>query len=133
MLEWIAARVALGIHDAQIAEHGGRAGVRDFALLESALARPQNLLALETAPELADLAAACAWGIVRNHPFIDGNKRTSRVVTLTFLGLNGYELRADDAEHVAVWTRFAGGSMTEGELADWSRKRLQPASSPESE
>jgi death on curing protein len=129
MPEWVAVSVALAIHDAQLAEHGGAAGMRDLALLESALARPQNLLAhSQTAPELADLAAAYAWGIARNHPFGDANKRTSRAVTLTFLELNGHELRADEAEHVAVWIRLADGSISESEFADWLRHRLAPLS-----
>jgi death-on-curing protein len=126
MPEWITLGVALAVHDAQIAEHGGAPGARDLALLESALARPQNLAAYgEAEPDIARLAAAYACSIARNHPFIDANKRTSNVVALTFLELNGYELIADDAEQVAVWPRVADGSMKEAELADWLRKNVK--------
>jgi death on curing protein len=125
MPEWITRSVALAIHDAQVAEHGGPAGVRDLALLESALARPQNLAAYgEADADAARLAAAYACAIAQNHPFVDGNKRTSNVVTLTFLELNGCELAAGDAEQVAVWLRVADGSMMEAELAAWLRENV---------
>jgi death-on-curing protein len=98
--------VALAIHDAQIAEHGGRAGARDESLLESALARPKNLFAYEAA-SLSQLAAAYAYGICRNHAFIDGNKRTSLVVAELFLALNGHALDATDLDCVTIWERWA--------------------------
>ena len=124
--DWITVGVALAIHDAQIAEHGGAPGVRDLALLESALARPQNLAAYgKGEPDIARLAAVYACGIAQNHLFVDGNKRTSNVVALTFLELNGYALTADDAEQVAVWLRVADGSMKEAELAGWLRKNAR--------
>lgn len=98
-LIWIADGVALAIHHRQIAEHGGLEGIRDEGLLESALSRPQNLLAYsKSPPDMASLAAAYAYGIVKNHPFVDGNKRTAYVVTRTFLRLNGYDLQTSSQE-----------------------------------
>ena len=96
---WIETSVVRAIHDAQLAEHGGLAGVRDEGLLESALARPQNLLAYGM-PDVADCAAAYGFGIARNHPFSDGNKRTAFVCTELFLALNGYGLTANDRSFV---------------------------------
>ncbi len=90
---WVDAAVVLAIHDQQIAEHGGTAGVRDLALLESALARPAQLAAYES-PDLFDLAATYAHGIARNHPFVDGNKRTAYVVCMLFLRLHGVRIDA---------------------------------------
>lgn len=94
--------------------------MRDVGLLASAMARPQNL-ALYGTPDAADLAAAYAFGIARNHPFVDGNKRTAAVVSETFLGLNGYALRASDAELVVAMVSLAAGELSEAELADWFR------------
>src|SRR3546814_13224751 len=94
---WISAEVAMAAHAEQLAEHGGGEGVRDAGLLESAMARPQNLAAYHE-PDAAELAAAYAYGIARNHPFVDGNKRTAAVVSETFLVLNGYVLTATHAE-----------------------------------
>src|SRR6188508_2449621 len=96
---WIGKALALAIHERQLAEHGGTAGVRDEALLESALARPQQLYAYgDPAPDHCDLAATLAHGLARNHPFLDGNKRTAHVVYRTFLALNGAELVATQEE-----------------------------------
>lgn len=110
-----------------MAEHGGRPGIRDEALLESALARPQQIAAYGD-PHPADLAAAYAFGLVRNHPFVDGNKRTGFVAAATFLLLNGHELEAAEQEVVTTFWRLADGSLTEPELADWFRGRLCPLS-----
>jgi death-on-curing protein len=106
---WILETVALAVHDAQVGEHGGLAGVRDLSLLQSALARPQNLLNYGT-PDLAALAASYGYGIARNHPFQDGNKRTAFVVTELFLLLNGFELAVDDAACVLMTVGLAGGA-----------------------
>jgi death on curing protein len=123
---WVSEDVALAIHDEQIAEHGGLAGVRDLALLQSALARPQNLAAYAN-PDLAELAASYAVGIARNHPFLDGNKRTALVVAAgVFLPLNGYKLAASDAETVTIMLSVADGSMPEKDFAAWLRAHLQP-------
>jgi death-on-curing protein len=123
---WVALEVAMAAHAEQLAEHGGGEGVRDPALLESAMARPQNLAGYGD-PDLADLAAAYAFGIARNHPFVDGNKRTAAVVSETFLTLNGARLTASDAELVVAFLALAAGELAEAELADWFRERLAPA------
>ncbi len=115
---WVDLEVVLAIHDEQLAEHGGQTGLRDRGLLESALARPQNQFAYGEF-SLAQLAASYAFGISRNHPFLDGNKRTSLVVAELFLELNGLELNATNAECVTTFLRLAAGDVTEAELADW--------------
>lgn len=120
---WVLPAVAEAAHAEQLAEHGGGDGVRDAGLMESALARPQNLAAYG-APDAAALAAAYAFGIARNHPFVDGNKRTAAVVSETFLMLNGCELAATDAELVVAFVALAAGELTEDELADWFRQRI---------
>ena len=117
---WVSVEAALIAHREQLAEHGGGDGVRDSALLESAMARPVNLAAYGD-PDAAALAASYAYGIARNHPFIDGNKRTAVVVSEAFLGLNGFSVNVSDAELVAVFLSLAAGELTEGELAEWFR------------
>lgn len=121
---WIAADVAIAAHAEQLVEHGGGEGVRDQRLLESALARPHNLVA-HGSPDAAELAAAYAFGIARNHPFVDGNKRTAAVVSETFLALNGYRLAASDAELVVAFLALAAGELSEAEIADWFRQHVQ--------
>ena len=120
---WVATDVALAAHREQLAEHGGGEGVRDERLLESAMARAPNLAAYGE-PDVAALAATYAFGIARNHPFVDGNKRTAAVVSETFLVLNGYALEASDAELVVAFLALAYGDLSEDELADWFRTRL---------
>jgi death-on-curing protein len=118
--------VVLAIHGRQLAEHGGAAGVRDPGLLASALARPKNLLAYsEEEPDLATLAAAYAYGIATNHPFVDGNKRTAYVACRTFLKLNGRDLDATQEEKYVTFLRLAEGALSEEELAAWLRERLR--------
>jgi death-on-curing protein len=118
--EWISVEVALAIHEEQIAEHGGGDGVRDRGLLESALARPRNAWGYGV-QDLCTLAASLGHGVARNHPFVDGNKRTAFVAVETFLLLNGMELGASDAECVVAMLDLAAGEMTEEEFADWLR------------
>jgi death-on-curing protein len=120
---WIATEVALAAHAEQLAEHGGGDGIRDAGMLDSAMARPQNL-AQYGDPDAAAVAAAYAYGIARNHPFTDGNKRTAAVVSETFLMLNGYALGATDAELVVAFVALAAGELSEEELADWFRQHL---------
>jgi death-on-curing protein len=120
---WVAVEVAMAAHAEQLAKHGGGEGVRDAGALESAMARPLNLVAYGD-PDAAALAAAYAFGIARNHPFVDGNKRTAAVVSETFLLLNGHELEAKDAELVVAFLALAAGEMNEEEMADWFRERL---------
>lgn len=123
--DWVlvALAVAEAAHLEQLAEHGGGQGVRDARLLDSAMARAQNLAAYGE-PDAAALAAAYAFGIARNHPFFDGNKRTAAVVAETFLVLNGYALNATDAELVVAVLALAAGELSEEELADWFRGHL---------
>jgi death-on-curing protein len=122
---WIEESVVLAVHEAQLAEHGGLAGVRDTGLLASALARPINLAAYGE-PDAVALAAAYAFGIARNHPFIDGNKRTAFVCAELFLALNGVALLADDAACVGTMLALASGELPETEFADWLRSNSSP-------
>lgn len=123
---WVQRRVVLAVHDEQIAEHGGQPGLRDAGLLESALARPMNAAAYGEA-DAPGLAAAYAYGIARNHPFLDGNKRTALVVSELFLELNGWRLNASDTECVLTFVALAAGHLAEPELAAWFRQHAQPA------
>ena len=126
MVVWITRALALAIHDRQLSEHGGGTGVRDEGLLDSALARPQQLHAYaEPLPDLALLAASLTFGLSRNHPFVDGNKRTAAVACETFLILNGASLDATDPELYPVFAAVAAGDMSEAELAAWLRGRLR--------
>lgn len=121
---WVADSVVLAIHEAQLAEHGGIAGLRDEGLLSSALARPQNLDAYGESPDAAALAAAYAFGIARNHPFLDGNKRTAFVVMELFLDLNGWTLEADDSDCISTMESVAAGDLGEKAMANWLRSHL---------
>ena len=121
---WILESVVYAIHDEQIAEHGGLQGTRDITLLQSALARPLHLAEYEK-PDIADLAACYGYGIAKNHPFNDGNKRTAFVVTELFLFVNGYHLIADDAACVLTMLDVAEGSITENEFANWIRSNIE--------
>jgi death-on-curing protein len=122
---WVEPAVVLAVHDMQLAEHGGPPGLRDRGALESALARPRNLAAYGPV-DAAGLAAAHAFGLAQNHPFVDGNKRTALVVSELFLALNGWRLVADDAECVLLFLGLAAGDLGEAELADWFRARVEP-------
>jgi death-on-curing protein len=126
---WVDEQAVLAIHDEQLAEHGGAPGLRGAELLQSALAHPQNL---GDEPDAADLAAAYAYGLVRNHPFVDGNKRTALVVVELFLVLDGFRLTASDVDCVTTMLSFVSGSLTEPELATWIRgnTRRQSTSRP---
>jgi death-on-curing protein len=122
---WLLEETVIAIHQRQISEHGGSEGLRDEGLLASALARPQNVLAYaQPPPDLAVLAAAYAFGIARNHPFVDGNKRTALVAARTFLLLNGVNLEANQDEKYLTFLQLAQGTLTEEQLADWIRKRI---------
>jgi len=123
---WLSFRSVLAIHAEQIAEHGGGSGVRDVALLGSALARPINLAAYGT-PDAATVAAAYAYGLARNHPFVDGNKRTAFVAAVTFLLRNGCDLDAAEPDVALTFVELAAGRMTEEALASWSRERMAPS------
>ena len=123
---WVVDSVALAIHEAQLAEHGGLSGLRDEGLFLSAMARPQNVAAYGDHPDAADLAAAYAFGLARNHPFLDGNKRTAFVVMELFLSLNGWTLDADDAECISTMESVAAGDLPEKNLAVWLRSHQVP-------
>ena len=123
---WIEREVAIAIHEAQLAEHGGRAGTRDLGLLDSALARPLNM-AVYGDPDHALLAAAYGYGIARNHPCIDGNKRTAFVAMELFLALNRYLLTADDALCVTTMLEVASGTIKEDGFAQWIRTHSKRA------
>ena len=120
---WVGEAVVLAAHDSQIAEHGGAPGIRDHGALQSELARPRNLQSYSE-PDIAELAAAYAFGLARNHPFVDGNKRVSLVTTLTFLALNGYKIVADEGARVEAWMKLAEGGTTEAEFAAWLRESM---------
>lgn len=115
---WLSKSAVIAIHAAQVAEHGGAAEIRDEGLLDSALAKPQNLAAYGD-PGAADLAASYTFGIARNHPFVDGNKRTAFVAAATFLLLNGFEMTASEAGVAQTVLRLAAGELSEAELAAW--------------
>ena len=121
---WTDPRVLLAVHEEQLAEHGGAGGTRDLGLFESALARPRNL-ALYGGPDVADLAAAYGCGIARNHPFIDGNKRTAFVAVELFLALNGQALVAEDADCALTMLAVAAGTLDETAFAAWLRSHTQ--------
>jgi death-on-curing protein len=126
---WVREDVVLAVHLRQLAEHGGGEGIRDEGLLQSALARPQNLLAYgDPPPDLASLAAAYAYGIAQNHPFVDGNKRTSLIVARLFLLLNGINLVATQEEKYSTFLALAAGELSEENLANWMREHFDSES-----
>jgi death-on-curing protein len=123
---WVGTASALAAHREQLAIYGGGDGVRDVGLLESALARPQHLASYGN-PDAAELAASYAFGIARNHPFVDGNKRVALLVCEAFLVKNGFALAATNSELVPVFLDLAAGNLREEELAEWLRERIQAA------
>jgi death on curing protein len=118
---WLDREIILAIHEEQLAQHGGGVGIRDEGLMDSALARPFNLAAYNHEADLAALAAAYAYGIARNHPFIDGNKRTAYVAMELFLIDHGVVLTAEDGDAVLTFLALASGELAEDDLADWIR------------
>jgi death-on-curing protein len=117
---WLTRQIIVAIHDEQLAIHGGASGLRDEGMLESALDRPKNKWSYESAG-LAELAAAYAFAIARNHPFVDGNKRTSLLALYTFLGVNGIEFDVAEAEAAAMILALAAGEVNEEGLTRWIR------------
>jgi death-on-curing protein len=122
---WLDPKVLLAVHEEQLAEHGGATGTRDLGLFESALAKPKNLAAYGE-PDAAALAASYGCGIARNHPFIDGNKRTAFVAVELFLWLNDVELTADDPDCVLTMLAVAAGTLDEPAFAAWLRAHTRP-------
>jgi len=127
---WLSPLAVRAIHRDQIREHGGRSGVRDEGLLESALARARNRWPYGEDPDLADLAAAYAHGLAGNHPFVDGNKRTALMAAYTFLGINDHDLEAPEPEAVAMVVALSAGELAEGEFAAWVRRQMRPVEAP---
>ena len=121
---WLDIKVALAVHDRQLAEHGGGAGVRDAGMLDSALARPINRWGYGEDDRCA-LAAAYAFGIARNHPFVDGNKRTAWVFARLFLALNRVALRFAAEDAIRAMLALAAGELSEEDMADWFRQRSE--------
>lgn len=121
---WLDPALVHAVHEEQLAEHGGGTGVRDANLLASALARPEQL-AHYGKPDVAALAASYGYGISRNHPFVDGNKRTAFVAVELFLALNGHDLRASDADCVVNMLEVAAGNLSEESFAEWIRQNIQ--------
>ncbi len=120
---WIDRRLLVLLHDESLSQHGGAAGLRDEGLLESALARPLNLAAYGE-PDVAALAAAYAYGLAQNHPFVDGNKRAAFLSVGLFLGLNGWRLSATQAEATVAMFGLAAGEIDEPTFAGWLRQRI---------
>ena len=129
---WVSLEVLLEIHDEQLQEHGGSAGIRDRNLLESALARPKNQYVYSES-SLPELAAAYAFGIARNHPFVDGNKRTAFIAMALFLWTNGFRLVTTQTEAIAAMLELASGTLPEAALALWVRDRVVSEPFPPSE
>jgi death on curing protein len=123
---WLTRRIIDVIHDAQIREHGGTPGVRDDGLLESALARPRQKWAYAEKPDLATLAAAYAFGLAKNHGYVDGNKRVAFMAAYVFVGLNGHDFDADETDVANTVERVAAGQITETALAAWFREHVHP-------
>jgi death-on-curing protein len=122
---WLQDAVVTAIHSRQLAEHGGLDGIRDSGMLSSALARPKNAFAYsQPKPDLPALAAAYAFGIAKNHPFVDGNKRTAYVLCRTFLKINGHDIDTTDLDKYQTFLGVADGTIAESELADWIRSKL---------
>jgi death-on-curing protein len=123
-IAWLDSRTIRAIHLALLAEHGGLPGVRDEGLLDSAMARPKNLAAYE-APSLAQLAASYGFGLTKNHPFLDGNKRVGLAAIAVFLDINGYELIASQPDAVTTMLQLAAGDLDEKQLARWIQDNVQ--------
>ena len=126
---WIRKDFVLSLHEVLLAEFGGSAGIRDEGLLESALGRPQNLFCYGT-PSLFDLAASYAHGIVSNHPFVDGNKRSGFMAAYTFLGRNGFQLQASEPDATAATLALASGDLMEQEYAQWLKQNSKRTKKP---
>ena len=123
---WVRHDVAIAIHERVLADYGGQSGIRDSGLLESALARPQHIHAHDN-PDLASLAAAYATGIIRNHPFVDGNKRVGFMAAYVFLAFNGVTLTATEVSATRAVLDLAAGEMTEEQFAQWLRNNVEQA------
>lgn len=119
---WVLPEVAIAVHRMVLAEHGGSDGLRDESLLDSALARPRQRFTYGGEPSIFELAASYSYGLARNHPFIDGNKRIALTIGALFLELNGYSLQAPEPETVVIFKQLAAGNRAEQDLANWFRE-----------
>lgn len=128
--QWISKKALLLLHEESLAQFGGARGIRDEGLLDSALARPQNTDAYRKKSTLADLAAAYAYGLAKNHPFVDGNKRAAFLSIGVFLAVNGYRLKADPVDSIQTMLAVASGTLDEPELAAWIVKNSVSTSAP---
>ncbi len=117
--KWVLDEIVISVHQVLIAEHGGSPGVRDMGLLESALARPRQIFSYQAKATIFDLAAGYGFGLAKNHPFIDGNKRAALATAAIFLEINGYTLDAPEAEAIVVFEKLAAGDLSATELAEW--------------
>jgi death on curing protein len=129
-MNWLTIDMVEGFHRESLAHFGGSDGLRDRGLLESALARPENILAYEPDADVFRLAAAYGHGLVKNHPFIDGNKRTGTLAAVVFLGINGVEVEFDEAEIAVMIIGLAASEYSENDLADWLRKNAKAGYPP---
>ncbi|HTE65512.1 MAG TPA: type II toxin-antitoxin system death-on-curing family toxin [Candidatus Binatia bacterium] len=123
---WLTRPIVELIHFEQLAEHGGRRGIRDENLLESAIGRPRHLWSYKSDASLTELAASLCIGLVRDHPFVDGNKRTGFLATYAFLSINGFELTATEDEAASTIDGVASGTFSESELATWLAAHTRP-------
>jgi death on curing protein len=123
---WVLKRTVLAIHNLQLAEHGGAVGIREEGLLDSALSKPHHVFAYLEDADIFRLAASYAFGIARNHPFTDANKRTALAVSITFLDLNGWDISASKEEVYFTFLHLADGTLSEEELAEWFRSHAKP-------
>lgn len=123
--KWIDVRVLKMLHEKSLSIHGGGRGVRDEGLFESAIMRPQNLSQYNEKADIADLAASYAYGLAKNHPFVDGNKRAAFLSIGLFLGINGYRLTAKPVDAIQAILALASGNMREDELANWIRNNMK--------
>lgn len=117
--KWVLDEIVISVHQVLIAEHGGSPGVRDMGLLESALAKPRQIFSYQKKATIFDLAAGYGFGLAKNHPFIDGNKRAALATAAIFLEINGYTLDAPEAEAIVVFEKLAAGDLSATELAEW--------------
>ena len=124
---WVLDNVVQAVHSLLLAEHGGDTGIRDEALLDSALSRPKQKFSYESKSSVFELAAAYSFGITKNHPFIDGNKRTAFTIGTLFLELNGYKLAAPEAAAAIAFESLAAGNLTEAKLAVWFKEHCSKA------
>jgi death on curing protein len=122
--QWLDREIILAIQEEQLAQHGGGVGIRDGGMTDSALGRPQNLAAYNPGADLCNMAATYAFGIAKNHPFIDGNKRTAYVAMELFLIEHGLMLTADDGDAVMIFLGLAAGELSEEQLATWIRANV---------